>query len=240
MSKLAKTILILVILAAVAGGVYAWQKQNVQHLVSNTTDVPNSVSKTSATDTVDTTSWQMYKNDEYGFEFKYPAILSVKEINGTVILEHSVPYNHGDPCNVRYGGSLEKLTDFYVSIQLSDMSLGDALRINNPPLYKYSWKDGELKLSEGYINEDSLGTLKGYRINSSVEMCGGDEYYFPTSQESTFIVWHSYITELMGISATDYQKYLKLPDTVSPADIIFPEEGVVLFQGIFSTFKFTK
>lgn len=72
-------ILILVILIVLAGGgVLAWQYFGVPEKI---TEEPEEVTKD------ETANWQTYRNEEYGFELKYPVNLAIRdEINPANIL----------------------------------------------------------------------------------------------------------------------------------------------------------
>jgi hypothetical protein len=185
------------------------------------------VSKKSYERTID---WK----EELGFEVVYPEdIITLSREGKKVVMTHSIPFEHPDPCDFRGDAPpLKELTDFKVSIEVVNKNLRDTV-IANESNYLVSnfLLDNKLKITPNFIDEISIGLLKGYRITSGVEGCGQYTYYFPLSPQNTLVVVRSFITELQPIVA-DYEKYLELPG------IIPPSEEEKLFYQILSTFSF--
>ncbi len=67
MNTYAKSILVLVVLALIGGGVYAWSNRM----------------SSGSTESQDTSTWKNYTSDEYGFEFKYPSTWKECPTDGT-------------------------------------------------------------------------------------------------------------------------------------------------------------
>jgi len=184
----------------------------------------------------ETTNWKIYRNEEYGFELRYPEdLLTLSEKEKKIILTHSIPYEHPDPCDFKGNAPpLKKLTDFEVSVEIINKSLRETVIANESDyLVSKFLLDNKLKISPGFIDEFSIGSLKGYRISKGVEGCGTYTYYFPLNSKNTLLIRRSWIAEFNPINA-DYEKYLKLPG------IIPPDKEENLFNQILSTFRFLK
>ncbi len=176
--------------------------------------------------------WKVYKSDEPEFEIMYPERISVLEEEERIVLRHSIPFEHSDPCDLRGGElPLERLTDFEVSIQIVNQSLSETVMATQGADFASSYLRGdELDTVLDFIAKVGIGSLKGYRVTLGVEGCGTYTYYFPLNVKSTLFVRRSFITEFTPIVA-DYQKYLSLPEIIPPAE----EEE--LFNQILSTFR---
>lgn len=103
MSSTAKTILTLIVLAAV--GLGAWQL-SVKHRMSNTSDVPPPGSNNSAT-SADTSTWQTYTNVKYGYEISYPSEYSALsyDVNGSEGPIDQTATSGSNNVQIRYAGS---------------------------------------------------------------------------------------------------------------------------------------
>ena len=80
MSK--KQIIIAVVVIIIAGAVYNWSRTSETPEPSAQDQAPSAdggVSDEGDESVVDTSDWKMYRNDEYGFGFRYPAERVVEE-----------------------------------------------------------------------------------------------------------------------------------------------------------------
>lgn len=167
----------------------------------------------------ETANRKTYSNEKYGFEFKYPSLLSVKQEGGeTITLNHSIAYKHNDPCDFKGDAlPLERLTDFSASFTVSSKNLEDTKQDN------FVWS----------YDKFEVGSLVGLKGESGVEGCGRYTYLFPISDANTMVIQRAYITEFNSIIA-DYQSYLALPG------IVTPDQAEEFFVQILSTLKFSK
>ena len=223
-------IIVLVLAVIIGGGILGWIKTQES--------APAELLEIKKPEKVEdeTANWKSYRNEEYGFEIKYPDdLLTLSEKEKKIILTHSIPYEHPDPCDFKGNApSLKKLTDFEVSVEVINKSLRETVIANESDyLVSKFLLDNKLKISPGFIDEFSIGSLKGYRISKGVEGCGTYTYYFPLDSKNTLLIRRSWVAEFNPINA-DYKKYLKLPG------IIPPDKEENLFNQILSTFRFLK
>ncbi|MFA7252295.1 MAG: hypothetical protein WC027_00345 [Candidatus Paceibacterota bacterium] len=193
----------------ISGGVYLYQNKKVEVPGINiNSNIP--------------TSTKTYKSDKFSLQFQYPAELSVSENSQKIILNHSIPYKHQDPCDFKGDGtSLDNLTDFNVSLQLFNQNISDLLQSSASPGESYV-----------YSNPFKTNSLNGYKIQLGVEGCGNYTYYFPTSINQTLVITRSLITEL-GDAITNKQEYLSLPG------VILPSQEEMMMNQILDSLKFT-
>jgi len=161
MSKKQLTILIIVIVCVVvAGGMFWYVKQNKQKPVNspvtdnekeqnNTSDSSSIASTTEeiatlTTEQVDTSNWETYRNEEYGFEVKYPEDYIIKKIEGGIYLKH--PSVDLVPIHPPKGGA--------VSIALTKTKIEDEIKSiekSDPPFTR-------VRSQKEYILDDVKGT----------------------------------------------------------------------------------
>jgi len=203
------------IVACIVVGMLVWWQVTLysldQELASQLAPEPH---RKVASTGIDTTDWKTYKNEEYGFEFKYPEKLKLIENGDKVVLSHSIPYDNYGDCDMMGGDQLYKtLDDFKVSFKIV------------PQKWALDYIDGEY----------NAGILKGSWAYEGAEGCGHSTYYFPIEQNGTLAVYRSAVQALSGSSTLwDLEKILKIPG------VIPREESEKIFNEILSTFKFTK
>jgi hypothetical protein len=75
------------------------------------------------------TKWKVYKNKEHGFEIKYPEnLIRVSEEGKKVVMIHSIPFEHPNPCDFKGGAPPKKeLTDFRVSFKIFSSNLRETV-----------------------------------------------------------------------------------------------------------------
>jgi len=98
MSKLKLTILTLLILAL---GIVAFsyltlrQAQGDKNQNTNVIPVGTGIQETATTTEIDTADWKTYRNEEYGFEFKYPGEWVLNEIENGISVKYSKDWQFG-------------------------------------------------------------------------------------------------------------------------------------------------
>lgn len=201
--------------------------------VQKSNQKPTSVHQKPKSETED---WKIYQYKKPGFEIRYPEnIITVSQEGEKVILIHSIPFEHPNPCDfIGDAPPLKELTDFRVSLQIINKNFKETIMANEGDYVVSNFLPGNtLQIEPGYIDKINIGSLKGYRITEGVEGCGYYAYYFPLDENNTLKVERSFITELQPI-IVDNEKYLKIPG------VIPPDKEEKLFNQIVSTFRFLK
>jgi hypothetical protein len=179
--------------------------------------------------------WEIYKNETLKIQFEYPKkIVSLLEQQNKIFLNHSVVFEHNNPCDFKGDGlKLKELADFRVNLELFKGDLEAAVKNQESEDFVSNYlSEKKLKLEQGFIDEIAIGGLKGYIVTQGIEGCGQYTYYFPLNSENTLIIWRSFVPELQPI-IEDYQKNLQIPGIISP------DQEEILFRQIFSTFQLT-
>lgn len=218
-------LIVLVVILVGAAGYFALVKksstptnetQSTNNLPSQQTPPTNTTQTTPPSPQTNNPGWKKYSDTS--FEFEYPSLISVKQERETITLNHSIVYKHTNPCDFKGDAPpLEKLFDFGVSLIIFNKNLKDTLQSNEGSDYvvKNFFENNTLKLSEGFIDKFSAGSMNGFQITSGAEGCGRYTYYFPISSTKTLVVNRSFITEFSPVIA-DYQTYLNLSGVIPP------------------------
>lgn len=161
--------------------------------------------------TTSTGSWNIYKNNKYGYEFRYPDKLTLTVENDIPTLKHTIPYkNYGD-CDMVGGNTLyERFTDFSMIFKVTLQKLSP------------DYNDGPYK----------KGILDGVVQYYGAEGCGPVYYYFPISKGRTLRVERNMVQAFTGIS-----KYWNAEEILAVPGVITKEESDKLFDQILSSFK---
>lgn len=172
---------------------------------------------------------ETYTTDQ--FEFQYPSILKASKNLENVVITHSIPYDHPDPCDFKGdGGPLKDIKDFNVSIALYNLNMKETLKkTGSDYLIEEIYKNDEITTFDSF-EEYKVGTLVGYKQMEGVEGCGQYKYYFPISATQTLFVNRAFVTELLSISL-DAESNMKLPG------IIIPDKEEEYLNQILTSFK---
>lgn len=179
---------------------------------------------------VSSSDWKTYTNIQYGFEFVYPNVLTLKNITNGFSLSHSVPFKHTNPCDLKNGASIDAINDFGLTGTVADGKIEEAIRSAN--YYGVTFDSNGrpvIDINSG-VKEFNIGKASGYLYSMGVEGCGVDVYYLSLKNDSTLILRNSWVGEFSNSSKGEYDNI---------AGIILPEKRIEYFNKILSTFKFT-
>jgi len=215
--------IIVVVAVLLFGGIFAWQ----YYFVKPIPQVFQPVGQVNST-----AGWETYTNAQYGFEFKYPSKVALENTEKGFSLTHSVPFYHADPCNLKDGGYINKITDFEVVGTVENGDVNEVLRAA-----KYYGVDfdssGKPILKDNYNpKEFKIGNLTGYLVTMGAEGCGVDVYYLSLKNNTTLILRNSWVGEFSAGSG-DLGQFDNLDG------IILPNKRLEYFNQILSSFKFT-
>lgn len=173
--------------------------------------------------------WKTYSSATRGFSFKYPQNIKVTEANDVVanrvVLFHSVPYKHADPCDfvgMPNTPLLANLVDFNVWFNLLDGNIENIINDSSVPSYSSPKQ------------RVTVGGLNGYKYTAGVEMCGAYYYYLALSPTKTLWISRAIVSELEGASQKDMGIYSAIPG------IINTQNADALLDKIVSTLKILK
>ncbi|HEX9600598.1 MAG TPA: hypothetical protein VF985_03835, partial [Mariniflexile sp.] len=204
-------LLILILSFILITGIGYWMYKNGQIKVAPSQNQEQDTLTTTPTPQIPS-DWKTYRNEEYGFEFKYPSKLTPSEYNGIVTLNHSIPYKNGGDCDLSGGTQVyDTLNDFNVTFELKQSII-----------------------TPDYIDGNySSGILEGPWQYYGIEGCGSNNYYFQIAGGKTLIVKKDLVQAFSGISTVwDMDKILSTPGVINK------KESDYLFDQILSTFEF--
>jgi hypothetical protein len=130
----------------------------------------------------DMTNWQTYRNEEYGFEFKYPDNWSYATSGATLGLFK---------LRLNQNTKMQELSD-------SDgTDLPDSVTIE---VFKGTFSDkkslvtfvDDLKhysINKGSISEEQNGSFYGFKTLAGPDSFGGGSFYFTSNNKNSFVFW---------------------------------------------------
>ena len=156
--------LIIIAVLVLGGGYWVWKEKAVAPVPS-----------TPSVDTVDTTNWKTYRNDQYGFEVKYPIDLKLYEASHpTYKVVYWVPENYTPPLasEPRSPISLyfdDSFTDFdkwiesVYGFKANNWKNGSSY-VQSPQTLSYLLPTASFELPDAPVIESGLSVL-GFRAN---------------------------------------------------------------------------
>lgn len=86
--KIIISIVAVIILTLIGGGVWYWQK-------SETVNPPVTENENPKSETINTDDWQTYRNEEYGFEVKYPSTWLLNNTQSSIYIKYKKDWEFG-------------------------------------------------------------------------------------------------------------------------------------------------
>lgn len=165
-----------------------------------------------------------------GVVFDYPDILKVQEKNEIIAIEHSVSFEHYDPCDQKEKGGIgksKKMRDFYMTIQMVNKS---ADQILGEYVAKTEGGAGISFKEKGLV---AFGNLVGLRLwlGNGSHGCGHYSYFFQLGDEKVLRVDRWPAPEFREVPEEEKQMYSRL------RLIILPEREEHIFRNILDSLK---
>lgn len=204
-------ILIVVVLAALAGGILIWQQREIRkeqerveipEIKLPEKEVPRKEIKDETTDLSPeasaTEDWETYRNEEYGFEMKYPTTFYIKESTPKDIVFEEI----------KYKGELLHYPWIAIKIFNSKLSLKEWLNKNSTPIESFLLEPEENYIYYGVkdIKESQINNLSVLQFWSSSATEGIRHTLIKDSQNIIDI--NNITTPLGGISDTIYNQII--------------------------------
>ena len=177
---------------------------------------------------------RLYLNPVLGLSFKYPSTLELNDATTSVELSHKIPFKNTGECDMKGDGVVyDELTDFRLGFKMYDGTVSEVVKKVSPYMPKENFSGDTLKLSPGFIDEYSAGSLKGFAIYEGAEGCGHMIYYFPIAAKRVLVVENLMVQQLSGVVSSDLQKQiLAVPGAISR------EKNYQILQQILESVKF--
>lgn len=152
-----------------------------------------------------------------GLTFSYPAEIKAYQQDDTVVLHHEIPYKNTGACDMSGEETIyDKLTDFQVTMRISNSPLVATVKSISPYIPEENFDGNTLKVNPGFIDTFEAGVYKGFVIYEGAEGCGVITHYFPIANNKTLIVQRASIQALSGVRGQEeVQKILAVPGAIS-------------------------
>jgi uncharacterized protein YfaS (alpha-2-macroglobulin family) len=176
-----------------------------------------------------------YSRESFSFSYSEELSLSENEADESLVLQHSIPHHHEDPCDFKGDGiPLENLMDFHVSVKAFPHNIHNTVtNIFGEHLSEYFLEENQLQVQPGFIESVEIGENRGFRVISGIEGCGEYVYLFPINGRNTLVLKRAFITELLDSASPFSEEYLELPGIISP------DQEEEMFQNILESLRFS-
>lgn len=171
-----------------------------------------------------------YRNKKLGIEFEYPEKFKVREKDGEITVEHSVNFEHRDPCSENeLRLTSKRIFDFYTRISIlpltpTELFIREVMQFN---------ESGAAEAPKSSMRV-TYGELDGFRVSNGRMGCGLYSYFFQITDESVLRVDRYPAPEFREVPESEKEMYRRVPN------VILPEDEEFLFKYILSTLTFNK
>ncbi|MDP3731069.1 MAG: hypothetical protein Q8R34_01070 [bacterium] len=182
---------------------------------------------------VELPGFKTHRSKKMDVEFSYPEILKVREKDDVITLEHSISFEHLEPCDAtglpQYQKS-KKILDFYAQITIlpltpTELFLREVMQFD----------DNGKTLAPKNTLRVTYGALDGFRVyNGNNHGCGPYSYFFQITDEKVLRVDRWPAPEFREVPEADKQIYSRL------RQIILPEKEEHIFREVLLSLKFKK
>lgn len=186
--------LIILGLILIAGSAY-WYYVNESRLKSDfnqdplwTSDVDSGSSSTKLGATLDTSNWKTYRNEKYGFEFKYPSNWSnsTEDPRSEELVDFYENYNDRDYSKDRFGGPMRFFFDVVLDGSTLEQFIDD--QIGNEFAQDTSKKKIEIAGVIGYTRNTTDDAIGDEPVHEVVFKKNNIAFYFTSMRSSNIIL----------------------------------------------------
>ena len=173
--------------------------------------------------------FKVYRSKKLGLAFGYPERygLKINEKDGVVTIEHTVPFEHFDPCDrTASNQKSKKIYDFYAQISILNKTPTEIFREEVMEV-----NDNDLVVGVKNSVRVTYGELDGFRLYNGNLGCGPFSYFFQVGDEKVLRVDRWPASEFREVPEEEKQMYSRL------RAIIMPENEQHIFEEILHSMK---
>lgn len=169
-----------------------------------------------------------HEDSTLGISFIYPGSLKLISKENSINLYHQIKFENSGDCDMtEEGKKYEYLTDFDLTISITNKDIVSSMKEFSPYIPEENFIIGKVQPSPGFIDEYSNGKYAGYSIYEGAEGCGHTIYYLSITPQKTLVVKNKSI-QILSSARTGPEKEKALLTT----GIITPEVNSYYFDYI--------